>query len=241
MALPKVDTPIYDVELPLSKKMIRFRPFLVKEQKNLLMAIESDDTDTIEKNIHQILENCTLTEGIVIDKLPVIDIEYYFLQLRARSIGEVIESDYVCNNVVNNEQCGGKMKSKMNILDIKVEMDPEIKDLIQLSDKISVKLKYPEFAIVKQLKDKESIVEVIFELVCDSVEYIFDGEQYYYGNETPKEELMQFFESLSQEQFTKIENFFSHLPTMKKQLEMTCPKCGFNHIIPVEGLESFFG
>ena len=98
MALPKIDSPVYDIQLPLSKKQIRFRPFLVKEQKNLLMAMEADDADTIERNIRQVLTNCTITPNIDVDKLPVVDVEYYFLNLRARSVGEVVESDYICNN-----------------------------------------------------------------------------------------------------------------------------------------------
>ena len=94
MALPKIDTPIYELTLPLSKKNIRFRPFLVKEQRNLMMAMESDDKDTIQKNIKQVLHNCTLTENVDIDSLPILDIEYYFIQLRARSVGEVVENKY---------------------------------------------------------------------------------------------------------------------------------------------------
>ena len=96
MALPKIDSPIYELTLPLSKKLIRFRPFLVKEQRNLMMAMESDDKDTIEKNIKQVLHNCTLTEGIDIDSMPILDVEYYFIQLRARSVGEVVENKYKC-------------------------------------------------------------------------------------------------------------------------------------------------
>ena len=123
MALPKVDAPVFDLELPLSKKLIKFRPFLVKEQKNLMMAIEADDKETIERNIKQVLHNCTLTENIDIEKLPVLDVEYYFLQLRARSVGEVVENDYICTNEVNGEQCGGKMKGTLNLLDIKIDID----------------------------------------------------------------------------------------------------------------------
>lgn len=241
MALPKIDTPIYEIELPLSKKQIRFRPFLVKEQKNLLMAMETDDSDNIEKNIRQVLHNCTITENIDIDKLPVVDIEYYFLHLRARSIGEIVEGEYICNNEVDNKTCGGKMKSSFNLLDIKVQVDPDHKDLIQLTNNVSMKLKYPEFSLVKKLKDKESAVDIAFEVIADSIEYIFDGEQYYYGNETPKEELIQFLETLNQSQFSSLEGFFDNLPVINKTIEMKCGKCGFNHTLNMQGLESFFG
>ena len=241
MALPKIDTPVYEVTLPLSKKNIQFRPFLVKEQKNLMMAMEADDSETIERNIRQVLHNCTLTENVEINKLPVTDIEYYFLQLRARSVGEMVENKYVCTNIVDDKECGNRMEASFNILEIEVEINPDIKDIIKLTDKIAIKLKYPEFSIVEKLKKKDSAVEVAFEIIVDSIEYIFDGEQYYYANETPKEELMEFLESLNQDQFSKLEEFFNNLPKMNKKLDVKCNKCGFDHSIAMEGLESFFG
>jgi len=241
MALPKVETPVYDLVLPLSKKQIKFRPFLVKEQKNLMMAMESDDKDTIEKNIRQVLTNCTITEDIIIDKLPVIDVEYYFLHLRARSVGEIVENKYVCTNEVDGTTCNNKMESKFNLLDIKVEFNSNSNDIIKITNKITIKLKYPEFSLVEKLKDKDSAVDVAFEVMIDSVDWIFDGEQYYHANETSREELLQFIESLNQEQFSKLEQFFDTLPKMNKRIEIKCSKCGFDHSINMEGLESFFG
>jgi hypothetical protein len=240
MALPKIDTPVYDLDLPLSKKHIRFRPFLVKEQKNLMMAMEADDKETIERNIKQVLTNCTLTENINVNTLPVIDVEYYFINLRARSVGEIVENDYVCTNEVNDTQCGGKMQGVINLLDIKVDIPSNIKDLIKITDKISIKLKYPEFSLVEKLGKKESAVDIAFEIVVDSIEYIYDGEQYYHAHETPKEELLQFIESLSQEQFSKLEEFFNNLPVLNRKMQIKCGKCGFDHSITMEGLESFF-
>lgn len=241
MALPKIDTPIYEIELPLSKKQIRFRPFLVKEQKNLLMAMETDDSETIERNIRQVLHNCTVTEDIVIDRLPVVDVEYYFLHLRARSIGEIVEGEYICNNQVEDKTCNGKMKTSFNLLDINVDVNPDHKDVVKLSENLSMKLKYPEFSLVQKLKNKESAVDIAFEVIADSVDYIFDGEQYYYGNETSREEMIQFLESLNQSQFAQLESFFDNLPVINKRVEMKCGKCGFNHTLNMQGLESFFG
>ena len=241
MALPKIDTPTFELDLPLSKKKISFRPFLVKEQKVLLMAMESDDSETIERSIRQILANCTITKDIVIDNLPVVDIEYYFLNLRARSVGEIVEGDYICNNQVDGKDCGGKMKSSFNLLDIKVDIDPDRKDIIDMNGKIKIKLKYPEFSLVKKLKNKNSAVDIAFEIIADSIEYVFDGEQYYYANETPRDELIQFLESLNQSQFSKLEEFFDGLPVLNKTIHMKCPKCGFDHSIHMEGMESFFG
>jgi len=240
MALPKIDTPVYDLELPLSKKQIRFRPFLVKEQKNLMMAMEADDKETIERNIKQVLTNCTLTEGIIIDKLPVIDVEFYFIQLRARSVGEIVENRYICTNEIEGTQCGHKMDAKFNLLEISVDIDPEAKDIIKITEAISIKLKYPEFSLVEKIKKKENAVEIAFEVVMDSIEYIFDGEQYHYASEVSRKELTDFIESLNQDQFGKLEEFFNNLPKLNKKIDLKCGKCGFDHAISMEGLESFF-
>ena len=239
MALPKIDAPVYELDLPLSKKHIRFRPFLVKEQRNLMMALESDDKGNIEKNVRQVLHNCTLTEGIEIDDLPILDVEYYFLQLRARSVGEVVENKYKCENLVDEKLCGNLMESNLNLLDIKVNMPENQSDVIQLNNKLSIKLKYPEFSILSA--DISSATDLAFSMIVNSIEYIFDGEQYYYAKESSPEELTEFVESLNQQQFSKIEDFFSNLPTLNKNIQMDCNKCGFHHTIEVEGLESFFG
>jgi hypothetical protein len=241
MPLPKIDTPIYDLVLPLSKKQIRFRPFLVKEQKNLLMAMESNDKDSIEKNVKQVLINCTLTEDVDIEKLPVVDVEYYFLNLRARSVGEVIENRYRCDNEVNAEKCGNVMDVMLNLLDIKVEGVKDNDDIIQLTDKVSIKLRYPEFSFLKRVSKVENISDVAFEMIADCVEYVYDGEQFYYAKEISNQEMVEFIESLNQTQFSKIEEFFANLPRLEKKIDMKCSKCGFEHRLDVEGLESFFG
>jgi hypothetical protein len=241
MALPKIDVPIYEIDLPLSKKRIRFRPFLVKEQRNLMMAMEADDKETIEKNIKQVLHNCTLTENIEIEKLPIVDIEYYFLNLRARSVGEVVESKYRCENVVDDSVCGNLMESKVNLLDIKVDMTDVPDSRIKLTNNISIGLKYPEFSIVERSSKFDNATDMAFDMIIESIDYIFDGEQYYYANETSPGELNEFIESLNQDQFAKIEAFFEKMPKLNKKIEMTCKKCKFHHTIEVEGLESFFG
>ena len=239
MALPKIDVPVYELELPVSKRHIRYRPFLVKEQRNLLMALEADDTEIIEQNIRQVLINCTIGE-IDVDSLPITDVEFYFLQLRARSVGEVVQNKYKCNNEVDSKECGNIMNVDVNLLDIKVEMNTEMKDIIQLTDKISVKLRYPEFYVVKRFAKTESAADMALDMVAESIEWIYDGEQYYYSRESDPAELIEFVESLNQEQFVKLEEFFNNLPKLNKKVEMKCSKCGFEHSIDVEGLESFF-
>jgi len=241
MALPKIDTPIFYLKLPLSGKEIKFRPFLVKEQKNLLMALEADDKETIERNIKQILHNCTLSEGIVIENLPVVDVEYYFINLRAKSVGENVENTYICNNEVDGATCGNKMNVSIDLNTIQVDNYNPDDSVIQLTDKISMKLKYPEFSIVEKVAESSNSVETAFKIITDSIEYIFDGDQYYYANETPTQELTEFVESLNQDQFSKLERFFDSIPKISKKVEIKCNKCGYDHSIVVEGLENFFG
>ena len=241
MALPKLDVPTYEIELPVSKNKIKYRPFLVKEQRNLLMALESQDSNSTQQAIRDILINCTLTESIDIDKLPIIDIEYYFINLRAKSVGEVVESRYRCNNIVDDKECGNIMEKSVNLTDIKVQIAEDVKPEIQLTPQITIKMKYPEFGVVKDSLRFEDINEVTFNMIAESIEYIYDGEQFYYGHEAQPGEMLEFLEGMNQEQFSKIENFFDNLPKLAEKIEIDCSKCGFHHKIDVEGLESFFG
>jgi len=241
MALPKLDVPTYEIELPISKKKIKYRPFLVKEQKNLLMALESNESSTIQQNVRDILNNCTLTEGINIDKLPIIDVEYYFINLRSKSVGEIVETRYRCNNEVEEKVCGNIMEASVNLQNIQPYREEEVSPEIQLTDKITIKMKYPEFGIIKDSLNMDDITEVTFNLIAESIEYIFDGDQFYYAHEAEPGEMLEFVEGLNQAQFEKVEHFFNNLPKLKETVEMTCSKCGFHHTIDVEGLENFFG
>lgn len=241
MALPKLDVPTYEIELPISKKKIKYRPFLVKEQKNLLMALESNESSTIQQNVRDILNNCTLTEGINIDKLPIIDVEYYFINLRSKSVGEIVETRYRCNNEVEEKVCGNIMEASVNLQNIQPYQEEQVSPEIQLTDKIMIKMKYPEFGIIKDSINMDDITEVTFNLIAESIEYIFDGDQFYYAHEAEPGEMLEFVEGLNQAQFEKVEHFFNNLPKLKETVEMTCSKCGFHHTIDVEGLENFFG
>jgi hypothetical protein len=238
--LPKIDVPSYELELPLSKKKIKYRPFLVKEQKNLLMAMESKEVATIHQTIKDILYNCTLTENVDLDKLPIIDIEYYFINLRAKSVGEVVESRYRCNNVVNDKECANIMETQVDLLNVKVRI-PDVNPEIQITDTLTVKMKYPEFGVVKDSIKYDNVSDITFNMIAQSIEYIYDGEQFYYASESTPQELLEFVEGMNQSQFIKVEEFFNNLPQMKETINMKCSKCGFDHTIEVEGLENFFG
>jgi hypothetical protein len=241
MALPKLEVPTYELELPLSKKKIKYRPYLVKEQKALMMALESSDAETIQHNVREILTVCTLSEDVDIDELPIVDIEYYLLQLRAKSISEISESKYRCNNEVDDKVCGNIMEAKIDLTEIQPVQEEYVDPEIQLTEKITVKMKYPPFKLIKDSVDMDNITEVTFNMLAQSIEYVYDGEQFHYAEEVPVEELVEFIEQLSQEQFEKLEKFFNSIPKLFKKIDITCSKCGFEHHLDVEGLESFFG
>lgn len=241
MALPKLEVPTYELELPLSKKYIKFRPYLVKEQKSLMMAMESSDAKTIQHNVREILNVCTLNKDVNIDELPIIDIEYYFLQLRAKSVGEIADSKYRCNNEVEDKVCGNIMEAKIDLTQIMPVQEEYVDPEIQLSDKIMLRMKYPPFKLIGDSIEMDDITEVTFHMIANSIEYIYDGEQFHYAKEQTTEDLVDFIEQLSQEQFEKLEKFFNSVPKLKKDLDITCSKCGFEHHLHVEGLESFFG
>ena len=238
--LPKLEVPSYEIELPLSKQKLKYRPFLVKEQKILLMAMEGKEADTINKVVKDILMACTLTENVDIDNLPIVDVEYYFINLRAKSVGEVVEARYRCNNLVDDKACNNIMEVNVDLTKIQVTKN-EIDSQIQLTDNIFVKMKYPEFGVVKDSLKYDNITDVTFNMIASSIEYIYDGEQYHYAKESKPEELVDWVEQLNQQQFSKIEEFYNNLPELKEKVEVTCSKCGFHHELEVEGLESFFG
>jgi len=201
MALPKLDVPTYELTLPLSNKRVKYRPFTVKEQRNLLMAMEANDSETIQQAVGDILNNCNLTEGIQIDKLPIVDVEYYFINLRAKSVGEIVDARYRCNNEVDGKNCNNIMETQVDLTKINVERPNDISNEIQLTDKFVIKLKYPEFSSVKSAIKFEDVNTLTFNVIAQSVEYIYDGEQFYYAND-----LVSFF-CKSSKNITKIPNY----------------------------------
>ena len=241
MTLPKLMLPTYDLILPIEKTKIKFRPFSVKEQKILLLALESEDKEFTEENIKQILKNCCLSFDVDIDSLSMIDIQFFFINLRARSVGEVIESTYRCQKTLEEGNvCNNSMKVEYNLLEINLE-DKEFDPIIKLTSTIGMKMKLPDYLAIKQLESTDSIVEVTFDLIISCIDYIYDDEEIYKAKEVKKAELREFVENLSIEQFKKIEEFFKTIPKLHKVLNVKCSKCGFNHTIKIEGLENFFG
>jgi hypothetical protein len=244
MALPKIDTPTYETKLISTGKTVKYRPFLVKEQKLFLMASQSEDAKEVVNTIKQVLNNCILTNAVKVDELPVFDLEHLFLQIRARSVGEVVNLRYNCNNDVLDEnketkKCGGLVKVDLNLLEITPTKTPNHSNKIELSPKLGIVMKYPNFDIVQKLNIQSEAD--LLDLVISCIDYIYDEEQLYYANKTSKEELEEFIENLQQSDLEKIQTFFQTMPKLSKKFDFKCPKCGYSEEINVEGIQNFFG
>lgn len=251
--LPKNVSPVYELTLPISKQKIKFVPFRVKEQKVLLMVRESaGDRDFLISNIKQILQNCIVND-VKVDNLPILDIEYYFINLRARSVNEIVQAKYLCNILVKKERtniddeievyeeaCGNIMPLNINLMDIKVDVSG-YKDIVPLTDKIGIKFKYPDIEYIDKIQQIGLSSEITFDIIYNCVDYIYDEDNVYYANEVPRQELIDFFDTLSLKQFNLIEEYFKNLPKLSKDYVVKCSECGHEHNIHVEGVEDFFG
>jgi hypothetical protein len=239
--LPKLDVPIYETKLISTGETIRYRPFLVKEQKLFLMANESEDSKETINAIKQVLRNCILDE-IDIENMATFDIEYVFLQLRARSVGEVVNLKFTCNNTVEEEKkCGNTVNIDVNVLDIQPTISPEHSNKVQISEKIGVVMKYPTFNSVDILGLDTDNMDEILNVIISCIDYIYDEDNIYYAKDTPKKELLEFVENMKQSDLEKISKFFDSLPKIKKEVEFDCKKCGYHEKIMLEGVQSFFG
>ena len=244
--LPKIDVPLYEITLPLMKKKVKFRPFLVKEEKILLMAAEAEDENAVILAIKQIITNCLVTK-IDVDDLPILDFEYLFLHLRARSVGETIDLQYKCNNDINegeeSRKCNHVVKLSFNALEIEPKLNEKEVNKIELTSKLGLVLKYPTFGSIDNLTEKKDVsaTELVLKTIISSIDYIYDDESLYYAKDTPKEELIDFVDSLTREQFSQIQNFFENIPKLTKKMDFKCGKCGYSDTIEVEGIQSFFG
>lgn len=250
MPLPKIDLPIFELRILSYPLPVKFRPFLVKEEKLLLMALQSSDEESIYKTIKQVINNC-LVDDVDIDKLPIFDIEYLFLNIRARSIGEKVETAFICRNVVGKEpdengvevdvECKNVMQVGINVLDIKPPND-DVPTKVYVTDKIGLQLKFPTLRSFKSvdLMLQNPSNNAVFDMIYDCTEYVFDENGMYYVNESPKEEFVLFLESLTQEQFDRITAFFEKLPKIEYDIDTKCSKCEFEHKLHLEGLNDFF-
>lgn len=239
MPLPKIDVPVFSVELPSTKQKVTFRPFLVKEQKLFLMNNENSDAQETVNVIRQVLKNCVLSE-IDVDALPVFDLEFLFMNLRARSVSEVVNLKYKCNNVVGENQCNAVNDININVLEIKPTFYPEHTNKIQLTDKVGICMKYPTFEMLKSMAGKNEN-DAIIETIYNSIDYIYDDNGMYYAKDISRKELEDFIDSIQQKDLEKLRVFFDTMPKIKKDVDYECKKCGYKESITLEGIQDFFG
>lgn len=247
--LPVVNHPTFKTVLPLSGKTVKFRPFLVKENKILLMALqEKDSLDSQLSAVRQIVDNCTF--GVLdLDTIPMVDIEWLILQLRIKSVGEIVELEYVCNNTVKaaddtEKVCGTPLGINLNLSLVEApKVSPELHSKkIMLVDDIGVVMKYPTLSTVQSLLDSLETVENkedIITAVANFVDCIFQGDSVTDCSELSLDEVVDWLVELSDEQLGKLESFFETMPTLRYDLKIVCPVCKHEEVITLEGLESF--
>lgn len=236
--LPKIDLPIFNVNLPSSGKLISVRPFLVKEEKLLLMALESNDNKEIIDITKQVINNCILS-GENVEDMPFFDVDYLFIALRAKSIGEYIDVKFTCNNMIDDGRCGNIFDAKIDISNCEV-INTEPLSNIQLSDKVIVQMKYPTYTTMKNITSNSNILDKKIHIIAGSIGKIIDGDNVISLKDITKEELIQFIEGLTREQFSKLEHFVNNFPSFVVVAEETCNVCGFNHKLQYKEFESFF-
>jgi len=239
MPLPKISTPTYELELPSTGKTIQYRPFLVKEEKVLVIALESEDTKQITTAIKTVIKNCILTKGIIVEQLPTFDIEYLFLNIRGKSVGEVIEVNIVCPD---DEET--PVKIEINLDDIQVQKNDEHTNKIKLDDEIMMQMKYPSLdEFIKNNFDLEngSEMDQSFELIASGIDTIFTADEVWAASDCTKKEIRDFIESMNSSQFKEIEKFYATMPKLSHVVKVVNPKTKVESEVVLEGLASFFG
>jgi len=239
MPLPKISTPTYELELPSTGKKIKYRPFLVKEEKILIIALETEDTKQISNAIVQILSECILTRGVKVSDLSTFDIEYLFLNVRAKSVGETVEVNVTCPD-------DGETTVQMEIeLDsIKVKKDPKHSNIIKLDDNLSMKLKYPSLdQFVEnnfEVADGDNDVDKSLTMITSCIDIVYDSEESWNASDCSKKELKEFVEQMNTKQFKEIENFFVTMPKLSHTVKVKNPNTKVESEVVLEGLVSFF-
>jgi hypothetical protein len=236
MALPKMSTALYKLEIPSTGEKITFRPFLVKEEKSLLLAQQSEDLDVLIPTLKQIIIDC-VQEPINPDKLAVFDVEYIFTQIRAKSVGEVAELIFTCGHC---EEEKNKVKIQIDLTQIPIIRDPDHTNKIHLFDDCGVIMNYPNLETFRQADGKTNDIDVVMQVVIDCIESIYTGDEVFYAKEQTKEELTEFVMNLTKQQFDKLENFFVSIPKYRQHIEFDCPACGAHNETNLEGPASFF-
>ena len=239
MPLPKISTPTYELELPSNGKKIRYRPFLVKEEKILIMALESEDMKQISNAIIQILTECILTKGVKISELSTFDIEYLFLNVRAKSVGESVEVTVTCPDDGETQ-----VSMQIDIDTIKVQKDPAHSNIIKLDENLSMKMKYPSLdQFIEsnfEFTEDENDVDKSLMMITSCIDMVYNAEDSWSSSDSTKEELKEFIEQMNTKQFKEIENFFTTMPKLSHTIVVKNPKTEIESEVVLEGLASFF-
>ena len=250
MPLPNLEkmVPTFPVTIPSTQQVVTFRPFLVKEEKILLIALEANDEKAMLDAVIQVVSACTIGPGLKMDTLSNFDLEFIFLQLRARSVNEVVELSYKCHNTVEHNgkevSCDNIVKLALKLDDIQVKFNPEHSKQILLTDTMGINMRYPTYkmekVVVADKKDNKAgnNISETFNRIAMCVESVFD-DQSVYTNFTTKE-ISEWIEKLSQSQFLKLQDFFETMPKLEHDVPFSCPKCGYEETLHLEGLASFF-
>tara|TARA_Y100000766_G_scaffold261609_1_gene252250 strand:+ start:308 stop:1036 length:729 start_codon:yes stop_codon:yes gene_type:complete len=241
MPLPKVSTPVFELDLISSNKKVKFRPFLVKEEKSLLIALESGDDKTIINTLKSVLKSCVLTRGIKIEDLPSFDLEYLFLNIRGKSVGESVDLMITCQ-----DDGVTQVPVSLHMSDIKLDVPDNHTQTIDLSDDLHVKLKYPSFSqfaennfLASNVKDNE-LIDKAFDSVCDCIDQIYTADEAWSASDCTKKELLDFIGQLSSGQFQLIESFFSTMPKLVYKTKVKNPNTKKENDVVIEGLSNFF-
>jgi hypothetical protein len=237
MALPIIETPRYELTLPSSDVQVQFRPFIVKEEKVLLIAMESKDNNEIINATKDILKACTF-DKLDIDTLPMFDIEYLLLQIRGKSVGEVAKFKVICPD---DKQTPTDVELDLSTINVQVDDDHTNKVVIDEKRELGLVLNYPSLGITKAGFDvnKEN-VDTMFKVVANCIDHIYEGEKTYPAKDSTQKELITFLEGLSQEAFLKIKKFFDTMPQLRQEVEVTNPKTGIVSKVTFKGLQDFF-
>ena len=238
MPLPKIVTPTYELELPSTEQTIKYRPFLVKEEKVLVMAMETEDTKQITNAVKTVLKNCIETKGIKVETLPTFDIEYLFLNIRSKAVGEEVEVNIICPDDGETE-----VPVTINVDDIEVEKDENHSIKIKVDDNIMMEMKYPSLEqFIKHNFDisGSTNIDQSFDLIASCVDKIYTEDEVWSTSDVTKKELIDFLEQMNSVQFKEIEKFFETMPKLQHKLEVENPKTKVKSEVVLEGLTSFF-
>ena len=238
MPLPKIATPTYELELPSTGQSIKYRPFLVKEEKVLVIALESEDNKQITNAIKAVLKSCIITKGVKVESLPTFDIEYLFLNIRGKSVGEELEVNVMCPD--DNET---QVPVTISLDEIEVQKDENHSNKIKIDDSIMMELKYPSLdQFIKNNFDfnDKNAMDQSFELIASCIDKVYTEDEVWATADCTKKEVKEFLESMNSQQFKEIEAFFESMPKLSHTITVTNPKTKVKSDVVLEGLASFF-